>query len=390
MGRSTSPTPPGMRPAEDAVSLHSTPEDLYQDDDAPELDDSEELPPLYSERDETQRDHMLPAARPGNLLDHHYEEPEHGAKWYIHRALDSDPKFLEAHVNYWATTPPRPSVRIQGTHTQDVHNNGKKEKKTVVDFDVRVELTPYLYSDAARQASWHELRTVDNGEKAKRGTIFKHRAPGANQNIEVGGDAKPTVAEWCHLYCASQAGLKAFTFRRKMVGFDEELVKRKIDSLVRGTNYRGHLKITFPVKEDLVEVYSFCRTNKWRLTGWIQMLFIFTLLFIFSWPYLFFRTKRFEVVRSEWAFSRPKQNGGKEYVSVSEEQWYNLWGRAIKHAVLSKNQCWLDQQDLLAAQGGEPVIDSGNATVDSALGFLRAGVNAMNEVNRTLGWGGDC
>ena len=64
-----------------------------------------------------------------------------------------------------------------------------------------------------------------------------------------------------------------------------------------------------------------------------------------------------------------------------------MWGRAINRAVLEKRQGTLDQQDLIAADSPAPVF--GVAVVDGAMSFVRAGVGAMNEVNRQLGWGYD-
>jgi hypothetical protein len=273
-----------------------------------------------------------------------------------------------------------------GAHQETVDNVGKKEKKRVTDFDVSIELTPYLYSDAINRVSWTELRTVENEEKVRRGTVLRKRAPGAKQHIEL-GNTKATLAEWCHRYCASHAGLKSFVFKRKMTGFDSERVKERLEGLVLSTNYRGHLSITFPVKDDTVVVYNDCKTNRWRLKAWLVTLCIFTLTFIFTWPYLFFRTKQFEVVVAEWAFSKPDARGGRQFVSLSEDHWYNMWGRAINRAILEKRQGTLDQQDLLASDAPDPVF--GNSAVDGAANVFRAGVRAMNEVNRQLGWGGD-
>ncbi len=398
------PSSPGLRPAPDAVSLHSRSghEAAFLDDDAPELH-VDDLPPLYSDTPEAGASSSAPllpgAAMPwrpedaaaGAAISWRFEDANTGARYYVDGRLDADPKLLQSQIEGWATAPPRPHVQVKGTHQETVDRKGKKERTTATDFDVQVDLTPYLYSDATNRVSWRELRTVDNGDSTRRGTVFRCRAPGSAQGIEVGiSDAKPTLREWCHLYCASHAGLKALSLRRRVVGLDEDKVRRQIESLVRGTRYRGRLSVTFPVRDELVEVYNDCRTNRWRLTTWIQWLCMLTLLFVFTWPYLFFRTKRFDVVVVDWPFSRPKQDGaGREYVSLSEDQWYNLWGRALAKAILAKKQATLDQQDLLEAEGAEPTFATGSASVDSALSFVRAGMNAMNEVNRMAGWGGD-
>ncbi|KAJ3567021.1 hypothetical protein NPX13_g6918 [Xylaria arbuscula] len=305
---------------------------------------------------------------------------------------NEDPSSLEKYIKKLACTPPRPYISVVGTHTETSKDGkGKESKNTITDFDVSVDLTPYLFSDISYARSWDELRIVDNGEKVRRGTILAKRHPGWRQSIEVGNeDAKPTLQEWCHLFGASSAGLKCFTLRRQMVGFDENMVKQRLQKMVRDTNYRGHLRVELVTKDAQVDFYNDARINRWRLTSWVRWLFYLTLTFIFTWPYLFFRTKRWEVVVVDWAFSRIDQFGTREYVSISEDQWYNLWGYAICKAVLEKRQTRLDQADLRRAHEADPAFNTGSTTVDGALGLFRASMNAMNEVNRQLGWGGDC
>lgn len=385
----------------DAVSLHtqrggSSSNQHYLDDDAPELQ-VDDLPPLYDEVAAGEPNAPLlgpelplPADQPEvNGICPYWKDPVYGTQYYIASLLDNDPKFLETQIREWARKPPRVSVRLYGTHRQSVHRNGKKETETVTDFDVSVDLTPFLYSDPVDALSWRELNTVDNTTKAKRGTIFRRRAPGVKRGIELGLPEKPTLEEWCHRYCASHSGLKCFTLERRMTGFNYSDVKTRLEALVRRTNYHGSLNITFPVKDQYVHVYNESKINVWRRNKWIRMFCYITFLWIITWPYLYFRTKRFEVVFSDWPFSVPDPNDDnrRKYVSINEAQWYNMWGRAIHRAVLDKRQCTLDQQDLLTADVPNPTY--GNAVVDGAMDFIRAGIGAMNEVNRTIGWGYD-
>ncbi|KAI1078743.1 hypothetical protein F5B20DRAFT_582093 [Whalleya microplaca] len=392
---------PDSKSATDAVSLRTNPGQSsiqnYDDEDAPEIS-IDDLPPSYDEAFESESAAMLapfaapppPSSRlhvPDGKL---FEDANTGAQRWVARSLE-DPANLEAYIHQAASVPPRPHVRLVGTHTETSKDSkGKTEHNTITDFDVSVELTPYLYADAQYQRSWSHLRTVDNGEKARRGTVLRKRAPGSIQSIEVGGDPKPTLQEWCHRYGASHAGLKVFTLQRKMVGFDEEGVVQRLKNMVYDTNYRGHLRVDIVTKGELVECYNEARINHWRLTSWVQWLFALTLMIIFSWPYLWLRTKRWEVAIAEWPFSRVGLNGVKEYVSISEDQWYNMWGRAICKAVLEKRQTVLDQSHLRSAGVAGPSFNTGDTRVDGALGIFRAGVHAMNEVNRQLGWGGDC
>lgn len=398
MGKPTFP----MRPGDDAMSLHSQHNgDRSLDDDAPELQ-VDDLPPLYDdvasdlpytdagEGSSSSAPLLLPtrSAIPGEgPYTLHKTDASSGVEFFLDSRFDTEPKFLERHVNLWAQTPPRPFARLHGTHSQQVDKDGKKERQTVTDFDVKIELTPYLFSDPVNRVAMRELRTVDNTEKVHRGTILSKRAPGTAQNIEVGA-IKPTLEEWCHRYVACHATLKGFLLQRRVVGFDEEKVRQKLTALVRDTNYRGHLEVTFPMQDATVQVFNDARINRWRLTPWIVWMCIFTLMFLFTWPFLFFATKRFEVVTADWAYSVVGEDGRKKYVSISEDQWYNLWGRAINRAVLEKRQSTLQQQDLLSGEGAPPVF--GHAAVDGAMNLFRASVTAMNEVNRQLGWGGNC
>lgn len=392
----------------DAFSLHSNaaaPGDLFYDEDPAELQ-ADDLPPLYTDDPDgtISTDPLLPAAGDSFHTDGlvaPYRRETDGREYYIDKRLDSDPKFLRRHIEALALSPPRPFIHLRGTHSETVRRDGKTEKETRVDFDVKLELTPFLYSDVATRASWRDLRTADPFAKVRRGTVFPTRAPGFGgasggaAEIEAG---KPALDEWCHRYCASHAGLKTFLLRREFTGFNEELVRQKLENLVRATNYRGRVSVAFPVLDPAVEVYNDARTNRWRLLPWVRWLFVFTLLFVFSWPWLLFRTARFEVVEAEWAFSRltASAQGGRRrsYVSVSEEQLYNMWARAIRRAVLERRQGTLDQGDLLAAEGAQgEAFDAQQQGQDGsgAVGsFVRAGVTAMNAVNQHFGWGGDC
>ncbi|KAF5634003.1 uncharacterized protein FTJAE_6897, partial [Fusarium tjaetaba] len=85
-----------------------------------------------------------------------------------------------------------------------------------------------------------------------------------------------------------------------------------------------------------VDIYSSNRLNTWRLTTWICWIFYLTFLWIFSWPILFFITKRYQVVSAEWPFSLTDANGQKRYTTVSEQQWVDLYGPAIKQLCLDR------------------------------------------------------
>ena len=380
----------------DAVSLHTQPGDRVYDDDVPELQ-ANDLPPLYSDIDADTRPsapllsvtHRPSYIHPLVLEDEatwHKIDQNTGTELIISPTLDRDPKLLEGQIKLSATKPPRPSLRVLGTHSETVRENGKSKKETVTDFDVSVDLTPYLFSDATRNVSWKTLRTIEDTEKTRRGTILRKRAPGVKRDLEI-TNPKPTLAEWCHRFCASHTGVKSFELRRQVLGFDEVILKDRLEELVRGTNYRGHLQVTFPVKGDVTLIYNDSKLNRWRVTPWIIWMCYLTFMWLLTWPFLFFRTKRFEVAISEWPFSVEQDDGTRRYVSMPESHIFNLWGRAISRAVLAKRQGTLNQDDLIASQTApaEPLA----GLLEGVPRFLREGVNAITAVHRQLGWGGD-
>jgi hypothetical protein len=368
---------------------HPPPSHRYFDEDPTELT-NDDLPPLYSDHEEFSTDSgagfdpLLPEAPRGDTFEtvHSFRHDE-TSTYFLDPRLDRDPDFLADHIRKLSMVPPRPFARIAGTHTEK--SGGKsKETKTITDFEIEIELTHLLYSDIRSAQSWRSINTASNFEKVRRGTVFATRAPGFGGSGAMPEEGTPELREWCRRYCTSNASLKCFTMERSVEGYDWDMLRRRLEGLVRATNYRGHVKIEFPVRHSHIHVYNDCQINRWRLTRWIAMIFMFTLMFVFTWPYLFFTTKRWETVTTEWRMSEPTAvPGRKKYVSMSEEAWYGMWAGTIQRAMLDRRRGLLDQGDLERTRLGD--ADAGEGLV----GAVRAGVEAMGAVNRSFGWGGD-
>ncbi|OAQ65303.1 ABC transporter [Pochonia chlamydosporia 170] len=368
---------------------HPPPSHRYFDEDPTEIS-NDDLPPLYSDHEEFNSvssapfDPLLPQATRGDTFEtvHSFRHDE-TSTYFLDPRLDRDPDFLADHIHKLSMIPPRPFVKIVGTHTEK-SGDKNKETKTITDFDIEIELTHLLYSDIRTHSAWRSLNTASNFEKVHRGTIFATRAPGFGGSGAIPEEGTPSLREWCRRYCASKATLKSFTMERKVEGYDWDMLRRRLEGLVRATNYRGRVQITFPVRHSHIYVYNECRVNRWRLTRWIAMIFMFTLLFLFTWPALWLSTKRWEVVTAEWRLSEASDvPGRKRYVSLSEEAWYGMWAGTIQRAMLERRRGLLDQGDLERTRAGEGDGEGGLA------GVVRAGVEAMGVVNRSFGWGGD-
>lgn len=398
-----SPSDAASSADDSGISLHTTSNsppplmanDRYFDDDAQLHDD---LPPLYTDHEADSvavADPLIPTGVPPLGVTPFRSSANSGKTYLIDSRLDTDPTFLQSQLEILSHSPPRPICQVRGTHKETKRsssssNSDKEETVTVVDFDLEVELTALLYTDIRTQSSWKQLTTAGNLDKVRRGTIFAKRAPGFGGNTSTSETGTPMVSEWCHRYCASSAGLKSFTLERRVTGWDFEHLRRKLEKLIRDTNYRGHLQVSFPVHNSKVEIYNDCRTSRWRLTKWIEILCYVTLMFIFTWPWLFFRTKRWETVYVSWPL-RDAQTG--RYASMSEDEWYNMWARAIQSAALARRQGMLDQGDIAGADAAlAGVVQAGVEAMGlnaRAVGAVQAGVEAMGFVNRSFGWGGD-
>ncbi|KAF4120668.1 hypothetical protein GMORB2_2671 [Geosmithia morbida] len=369
------------------------PTDRYFDDDAADVGggDDDDLPPLYSDlehglaAEQTVVDPLLPAGVGPLAVAPFSRDETTGTEYYVDRRLDTDAIFLASHVRHLAMLPPRPFVHLRGTHTETKRkSDSKTEQQQVIDFDVRVELTDLLYADlSARTPQRRQVLAAGTMEKVRRGTVFPTRAQGFGGKGYRAEDRSPEsdlLDDWCRHFCSSKAGLKTFSVERRVVGFDFDALRPKLESLVRRTNYRGSLTVDFPLLNSHAHIYNDCRSNRWRLTRWIVVVFTLTLLSLLTWPWLFFRTARWEVIGIEWLVGDGGTSPGRR--SQAEERWYNLWARPIQRAVLSRRQGTLNQADLTDSLDPQPEQRTGMA------GAVQAGVEAMGVVNRSFGWGG--
>ncbi|KAF2819018.1 hypothetical protein CC86DRAFT_375426 [Ophiobolus disseminans] len=399
MGRATQTAPP-YRDDPDAVSLHTTPDD-YSYDDAPEISG---LPPSYadSETDSTAAiaappiHHVTPRSTRTN---HNSPSFKNGKPTVcdtlnlLDPKLDADPVALEAELRANAEAAPTPYIYIMGTHKETVKRGDKKETQHITDFRIVLNMKRYLYNNFnALDGTSMALTTVENGEKTHRGTILKCRAPGAKQDIEV-GMPKATLTEWCHRYCASPRMLRIFRLERTVPGLDTTHLKNRLEGLIAATNYRGNVSITFPIEDRYTDIYTCNKINKWRLKTWVCWIFYLTFLWIFTWPYLFFMTKRYSVVKAEWPFSITYHDGSKKYTTVTEEQWFEKWNVAVRRLVLDRYQGEANEQMMegVIARPADPpmpgTINTGHAGVDSAVGILTQGFQVARAIQSGGGIG---
>ncbi|CAK7273387.1 hypothetical protein SEPCBS57363_005627 [Sporothrix epigloea] len=300
--------------------------------------------------------------------------------------VDEQVRNFTDQVNNCAKYPPRVFVRLIGTHLKkyrDEHRGNREREE--VDFDLQLELTPYLFSDAEAGTSWSTLQTPENHENAMRGSSNVRQIRSASNST---GNGKPSLDDWCRWFCEDTKKLKDFCVARRVYGLDYERIRSKLETIVRRTSYRGKLEVSFFEKERSVVFYNDRALNELRRNECCQVLSVLTCLCIFWIPYMLSVSSSYEVVTVNWFFSRTTE-GRREYISMSEDGWCNTWDRAITSGVLGMRQGTLDEEDLRRSQGGGATFRAaGNPAAGELFNLLRED-NSIYQVP-ARGWGGNC
>lgn len=302
-----------------------------------------------------------------------------------------DPSALQEMLEEQAKYPPIFTARITGTHSETVHKKDKKEKTAVTDFDIRLDMTHLLVpgSNTPNNLKIQGLQHASAGTQVYQG----HRIKSI-----VTGDFEPGVGAAIQGYTSSAFPVRSFTLRRQILHHDSAALKNLLTSLVGSTNYRGHLKVTFPITHDRVTVYSPCWQNRLRDKTWLRWIFYLTFLWIFAWPYLWFMTRRWEVLTSQFPYSCSPECGNRKFVTQSEKAFFEEWRPSLRRAILGKKQGWIDEEYKLGTedalrQAGTHGIDripiTGNAVADGALGFLHHATTMRRDIAMAGGWGAD-
>ena len=340
---------------------HYTPDDVpmgttrsdYEYDDVPDL-------PSYTESEaaatQPTDDDERPVSRQARLAEEQpMLHPGNTQGWRVYAGnqprryngttirMDDRLKYAEnlyAYItDYLQTVPPKPAVRIEGWHNTTVERHNKKERERVVDFDITLSLQSYLpiATPGAEHGGW-QPRVVTNNDRVHRGSW---RRTVVEQDHQFSDEPERDLMQWCDDFCDSKAKLTIFRVTRDVPGLDKDLLRMRLQALIRSTNYRGHIDVSFPIADKNVDVYSPHPINKWRIS-WVRFLFYVTMLWIITWPILFFTTKRWEVYKVSWCFSWQQDDGiggvKKRYATISEQSWYEKHANLIINLALDSYQ----------------------------------------------------
>ena len=222
-------------------------------------------------------------------------------------------------------------------------------------------------------------------------------------------DSALSIRAWADRYCHLPTPLKEFIVRKTVTNLDRPLLTRLLTNAVRSTGYRGNVAIHYPKSHHKIAIYPDTRFARLRNNPWVRWFFYLTFLWIFTWPLLYFSTKKFHIIVSEWAWGfvvvpRLEDGGGGEGEGTaagqgenegdednprlssagdSERAWAELWAGAIRLAarnrrqndqILSHRDIWdaaqLEERRRLASMCSRPSGPRGLNIVTALLGAL--------------------
>lgn len=406
----------------DAVSMHTTRSD-YEYDDVPELPSYAESEAALTNEEPTTDDRVGPPTDEYTVIPSSasgLQQQSHGKQVTLKETtirMDerlNDPDELQRYIlGYLRMVPPKPAVRIYGWHSQTTYRNNKRETERVTDFDIVLRLDKYLQQPAVRQGQaaqeFWQPRVALNSDRVHRGGWRKTRARGYKQDIEVGSEPAPDLKDWCNDFCLSNFTLKVFRVTRDLSGLNQDYLSTQIEGLIRGTGYRGHTTVSFPVEDRHVDIYNPHWIQTWRVS-WVRFIFYISMLWIITWPLLFFFTRRWGVYVVDWRFSYdsevlPGTGEGrmarrvKKYASISESAWFDKHTRLLSALVMDGWQgdatnLPLDTQSRTRRdENGR--VQTGSRNVDAAVSAVQGGLNVWNAMSGrgaargSSGWGGD-
>ena len=204
------------------------------------------------------------------------------------------------------------------------------------------------------------------------------------------------------------------------------ILEKGLSIVLRSTNYRGHIDITFPVGERAVTIMTPHFINRYRSNIYIWWTCVILQLWIITWPVMWLMTRRWEIATAKWQYrictmhtptaeevakngppTRCTPDGVPVYVIphtiITEERWIKEWEAAIIRAVEQRVKGQIDDTHVNDARA----VDERNAArrresgasqheqsgfVGTMTGLMRGASEVLRESREAemgRGWGGD-
>ncbi|KFY72598.1 hypothetical protein V499_07277 [Pseudogymnoascus sp. VKM F-103] len=319
---------------------------------------------------------------------------------------------LSTFITEQAAYPPTYTLYLKGTHTETFRGRGDKgnKKETVVDFDIKLPMTHLLicpnpihktnasHCTDQRGTQCRYLLTPQAGEKAHRGTVLAN-SKDINWQPE---DGESMIHSWCQAYVEDKSSIKSLEITRTVLLHDTSVVEGLVRRIVDSTSYRGHTKVHAVATNSKIIIYSPHRINTLRQNKYLCWFTYLTFLWLFTWPALFFMTKRYTGITAAFPYRREEadkinaknlNNCTAKPLVMAEPAFVASWRDALRRAVLGQHQGWVDE--VYRAQTSQMAISGNdNARVQSTgaaflQGVVGAAVSIATGRQARTGWGAD-
>lgn len=171
-----------------------------------------------------------------------------------------------------------------------------------------------------------------------------------------------------------------FKMRKIVRGHDEALLREYFTTAIRSTNYGGSLSIKFETTRDRLTIQPDNMLSRWRTTKWIRVTFYCTLLFLISWPVLYFSTKRYHCIDSVW---RTTDILG-ENARYTNDEVGEMWFETIRWAAMNGRRSGIvsvNEREMVRQQG----LGRMNRRRQVRMGGLSRGLNTGSFLGTALG-----
>jgi len=234
-----------------------------------------------------------------------------------HSDLHSHPQHLLPFVLEQAALPPKPTLRIVGSHTGDR-----------VDFDITLNLTHLL-----------NLRNYKWRFNSAQVTPLS----GSMVMCDKDDSSVPTrIATSVKQFCKDRSENKSFTLTRTVEGLPTEMLAGQVRNLAASVKYRGLLRIEFTDERSKVVVHK--QPGSW-----------------FSSILGLHPEKKYasvETVWNLWGGSDEESEHGKAEVGLrAGQEWWQSWTSTIRNAMIMKHRGNVGIDDWIETRMGRIVAE---------------------------------
>lgn len=241
-----------------------------------------------------------------------------------HSDLYAHPQHLLPFILEQAYLPPKPTLRIIGTHY------GER-----VDFDITINLTHLL---DLRDLKWSfnsaQVTPIQGGSRVK----YTRDDP----------SVPARVADLVKQFCQDRSENKSFYLRRKVEGLPTENLAGQVRNLAASVKYRGLLRIDFTDERSQVIVHK--QPSSW-----------------FSNMLRLHPEKKYDMLETVWRLSDGSEVETNDTLAETGlragHEWWQSWSDTIRNAIISKKKGTLGIDDWIETRMGrhepEPRMDWG-------------------------------